>query len=37
MLHNVFDEYPGFKFFTANDVLQVRSLNLPEDRYDWGE
>lgn len=36
MLHNVFDEYPGFKFFSANDVLRVRSLNLPEDRYDWG-
>lgn len=35
MLHNVFDEYPGFKFFSANDVLRVRSLNLPEDRSYW--
>ena len=35
MLHNVFDEYPGFKFFSAEDVLKVRSLGLPESTYDW--
>lgn len=36
MLHNVFDEYPGFEFFSAEDVLKVRSLGLPESTYDWG-
>lgn len=35
MLHNVFDEYPNFKFFSAEDVLKVRSLGLPESTYDW--
>lgn len=35
MLHNVFDEYPGFKFFSAEDVLKVRSLGLPKSTYDW--
>ncbi len=35
MLHNVFDEYSGFKFFSAEDVLKVRSLGLPESTYDW--
>lgn len=35
MLHNIFDEYPGFKFFSAEDVLKVRSLGLPESTYDW--
>ena len=35
MLHNVFTEYPGFKFFSAEDVLKVRSLGLPESTYDW--
>lgn len=36
MLHNVFDEYPGFEFFSAEDVLKVRSLGLPKSTYDWG-
>ena len=36
MLHNVFDEYPGFKFFSAEDVLRVRSLALPVSVDDWG-
>lgn len=35
MLHNVFDEYPGFKFFSAEDVLKVRFLGLPKSTYDW--
>lgn len=35
MLHNVFDEYPGFKLFSAEDVLKVRSLGLPKSTYDW--
>lgn len=35
MLHNVFDEYPGFKFFSAEDVLRVRSLALPVSVDDW--
>lgn len=35
MLHNVFDEYPGFEFFSAVDVLRVRSLALPVSVDDW--
>lgn len=35
MLHNIFDEYPGFEFFSAEDVLRVRSLGLPESVDDW--
>lgn len=37
MLNNVFDECPGFEFFSAEDVLRVRSLGLPESVDDWGE
>lgn len=36
MLRNVFDEYPGFEFFSAVDVLRVRSLALPVSVDDWG-
>lgn len=35
MLNNVFDECPGFEFFSAEDVLRVRSLGLPDDFELW--